>query len=925
MIFIYGSETDILVYMAKKDKFLIIDGNAILHRAWHSLPPTMTTQDGIPVNAVYGFLTTFFKALQEFKPKYAAVTFDRKEKTFRHEEYKEYKATRIVKEDELYAQIPIIKKVLQAMNVKLYDKVGYEADDIIGTLCEHKLIDQPNILSVIVTGDLDTLQLVDNNTRVFTMRKGMSDTITYDINQVKEKYDGLKPEQLIDYKGLRGDPSDNIPGVPGVGEKTAIGLIKQFGSMENMYKNIEPKEYKHIKVTERIHKLLKENKKQAEQSKRLATIVRDVKIDFKIKDCLLGGYDKEEVYDIFHELEFKSLLNKLPEFAKVAESQEQSLIKHEANQHDYRQVKSEKEFAEFLREIKKQDFFVFDTETDSLDVLKAKLLGISFSWQDKKAYYVEAKKNWLEKLKPVFENKKTKKAGHNLKFDFEIMRLAGIMVENLHFDTMVASYLLNPGTRNHKLDDLVFREFGYQMTKITDLIGAKGKGQVSMALVDGAKVSLYACEDADYTWRLIKPLRQQLKENKLEKLFSEMEMPLIEVLAEMEINGVKVDVEHLKNLRDKLKRRIDALTGKIHKAAGRKFNIASPKQLKEILFDELEIDSYGLSRTKTGISTAAGELEKLQGRHEIIDHIIEYRELTKLQSTYIEALPKLINKQTGRIHTDFNQTITSTGRLSSSNPNLQNIPIRNDLGKEIRKAFVSERGYRLVAADYSQVELRVIACLAQDENMIKVFKNNQDIHTVTAAKIFHVKESEVTKDMRSAAKEVNFGVLYGMGAWGLAARKKISRAEAKEFIDEYFKNYHKVKAYLEEIKELAAENEYVETVFGRRRYLPEINSGVRQVRASAERMAVNMPIQGTAADLMKIAMIQVYHELKKVSPKSKLILQVHDELVIECPKDEVGKVAKIVDEKMEKIHKLCVPIKVDTEAGENWQEMKKIA
>lgn len=907
--------------MAKTRKFMIVDGNAILHRAWHSLPPTMTTKDGRVVNAAYGFIMLFFKAISELNPEYIAVTFDRKEKTFRHEEYVEYKAHREKQPDELYDQIPMIKEILDAMNIQVYEEVGFEADDVIGTLCEMKSVDRKDVLSIIVTGDKDTLQLIDDNTHVLTLHKGMSDTVIFDEQAVKNKYDGLGPDQMVDYKGLRGDPSDNIPGVPGVGEKTAIRLMKEFGSIEEMYERVEARVYDNIKVTERIYNLLIDHKKEALLSKKLATIVKDVPMEFDLEDCSLPSYNKDEVYKIFQEFEFKSLLNRLPVLGGAGEEE---VVEKEKTQeaHNYKYVESEKDFNDFLKELEKQKEFVFDTETDGLDLFTAKLLGISFCWKNGTAFYVEATKEFLEKLKSIFENKEIKKIAHNLKFDVKALMMQGIDVQNLYFDTMIASYLLNPGSRAHKLDDLVFREFGYQMTKITDLIG-KGKGQTTLALVDNKKVADYSCEDADYTWRLVKGLKAQLKKNKLTKLFEEIEMPLVEVLLAMEMTGIKIDEDHLKKLSVEITKKIATLTKKIYKLAGEEFNISSPTQLKVVLFEKLELSTEGLSKTKTGISTAAAELEKLRDQHEIIPLIEDYRELSKLLSTYVDALPKLINPKTGRVHTEFNQTITATGRLSSSNPNLQNIPIRKELGREIRKCFVAEKGNLMVAADYSQVELRVIACLAKDKNMMEVFKNDKDIHSVTAAKIFEVPLEEVKKEMRYAAKEVNFGVLYGMGVYGLAWRAKITREKAKQFIDKYFETYSDVKKYTEEIKEKAKETGYVETMFGRRRYLPELNSGVPQVRLGAERMAINMPIQGTAADLMKVAMIEIYKVVKE-DKDIKMMLQVHDEVVLEAPKDKIDKLAKIIDEKMEKIHNLCVPIKVDTEVGKSWQGMEKL-
>ncbi len=898
-----------------KKKFMIVDGNAILHRAWHALPP-MTTKDGMVVNAVYGFLTTFFKALKEFSPEYVAVTFDRKEKTFRHEEFKEYKATRIKQPDELYAQIPVVKTVLAAMNIRLFEKAGFEADDVIGTLCEKKQVNRDDVLSIIVTGDLDSLQLVDENTEVFTMRKGLSDTVLYNVAAVKEKFSGLTPAQMIDYKGLRGDVSDNIPGVPGIGEKTAIELLQKYDSIENLYKQIKNKNTSGIR--ERVLKLLIEHKEAAFQSKHLATIVRDVPLEFKLKDCALVPYNKTKAVSLLHDLEFKSLLVRLPDFdgSDKDESTEKVFVKKKNSQHDCIFIDDKAE--EFWFEIKKQKTIGIHLDYVGEDVFSSKISGVGICWKEGQSFYVSIQD--LEKLKPILENEEIRKVGHDLKRQIEILKQQRIETRNIFFDTKVASYLLSPGTRAHDLADISFRELSFDLSAFDP---DKKNGQVAL-FVDSKKKIEFPCVCVGCVWQSFAVLEKQLKENDLFKLFKEIEMPLIEVLVEMEINGIMIDVSYLKGLSQKISHRIKKLTEKIHDLAGEEFNISSPLQLKKILFEKLQISTVGIGKTKTGLSTAAEQLEKLHDAHPIIELIEEYRELTKLQSTYIDALPRLVDAD-NRVHTEYNQTITATGRLSSSNPNIQNIPIRTNLGREIRKAFIAPRGRRLIASDYSQIELRVVACLAKDKHMMEIFQRGEDIHTVTASKIFNVPIEEVTKEMRSASKEVNFGVLYGMGVHGLASRKKISRADAKDFIDKYFQNFSKVKEYLEEMKESARENGFVETIFGRKRYLPEINSGVPQVRAAAERMAINMPIQGTAADLMKIAMIEVYRELKKISPESKLMLQVHDEIVIEVPLEDVDKVAKVVDEKMEKIHKLAVPIKVDTEVGQNWDEMEKIA
>ena len=957
----------------KRDKFIIIDGHALIHRAYHAIPPSLTAKDGQVVNAVYGFTSIMLKALKDLKPDYIAVTFDLKGPTFRHKMYKEYKGTRAKPDDELISQFELVKDVVRAFDIQVFEMQGFEADDVIGTLCKDKQVDRKDMLSLIVTGDLDTLQLVDGNTEVFTLRKGMSDTVTYDIQAVKDRYDGLTPEQMIDHKALRGDTSDNIPGVRGIGEKTSIGLLKEFGTLERIYEVVEKDLPEAQVIKERIRNLLIEYKDDAMMSKELGTIKLDVPITFDIEECKVKDYNKDKVFKLFGELEFNSLLARLPELrikdttdtteiiieskkevkkvslkekngqgglfdsTKVRKDYEKyenldfaNGIKNE-NERDesnrnvkYILVDNDKDFEGFLKKLKKQKVFAFDTETDGLDLFNAKLLGLSFCWEEDKAYYVTSNEKRLKLMKEIFEDENVKKVAQNMKFDATALLLNGIEMKNYYFDTMIASYLLHPGTRQHSLDALALKWFQHRMIPITDLIGT-GKKQVSLAEIEIDRVSEYSGEDAFYTWLLYGKLENELKKEGLMKLFNEIEMPLVPVLIEMEVNGVKINDKYLKKLSVKAGKMIDELVKTIYKLAGGEFNVSSPMQLQEILFDKLEISSKGIKHTKKGFSTAASELEKLKGEHEIIDFISEYRELTKLKSTYLDALPKLINKKTGRIHTSFNQTITATGRLSSTKPNLQNIPIRTDIGREIRKAFVVEKGYKIVAADYSQVELRVIACLAKDEFMMEIFRRGEDIHSATAAKIFEVELDEVTKDMRRKAKEVNFGVLYGMGASGLAQRTGITKIEAAEFIKKYFESYKKVKEYKDEMVEEARQKGYVETLFGRKRALPEIHSSIHMVKAAAERMAVNMPIQGTAADLMKIAMIEVYKELKKVSPETKLLMQVHDELVFEVPEKEMEKVAKIVDEKMEKIHDLCVPIKVDTEVGDSWGEMDLVA
>ncbi len=909
--------------MAKKEKFIVIDGNALLHRAWHALPPTLTTRAGEIVNAVYGFTMILLKVLKDLKPDYLAVTFDLAGPTFRHQQYKEYKATRIKQADELYQQIPRVKEVVKAFEIPIYEKAGFEADDVIATLVKDKAVEK--IQSIIVTGDLDTLQLVDENTEVYTMHKGVSDTITYNIAAVKRRFDGLTPEQMVDFKALRGDPSDNVPGVKGIGEKGAITLLKEFKTLENIYKNIDSP-----KITDRYRRLLQEQQKEAMLSKKLCQLVSKVPIKFNLAATKMTGFDVGKVMPLFQELEFKSLINKLPKDWQKGRAQTQASFgfadsqpKAKKQKAVYELIDSKDKFKKFLAQLKKQEIFALDTETSNIDPFSSKLLGISFCWKADEAFYLPAQKPYLAAIKPILEDQGIKKVGHNIKFDLESLKTAGVNLAGISFDTMVASYLINPGSRQHSLDALAFTELGYQMQPITDLIG-KGKDQISLDQVPISRVADYSCEDADFTWRLVKPLTQQLEEKNNLGLLEKIEVPLIPVLAEVENNGVMIDAGFLNNMAKQVNQRLKDIESKIFSLAGTKFNISSPIQIKEVLFDKLKISTEGLGRTKTGISTAASELEKLRGKHKIIDYIIEFRELAKLKSTYLDALPKLVNPLDGRVHTSFNQTITATGRLSSSEPNLQNIPIRTELGQKIRKSFIAPRGFKILSADYSQIELRIVASLANDKKMIESFQNGEDIHTRTAAEINGVALDKVTKQMRYAAKAVNFGIIYGQGPHGLAAGTGINYQQARDFIDRYFLIHQSIYKFLESTKELAHKKGFVETWFGRRRYLPEINSSIQPIRAGAERMAINHPIQGTAADLMKLAMIEIHRGLARISPQTKMILQVHDELVFEVPEKEIKKVASFVKEAMESVYKLRAPVETRLEVGNSWGELKEL-
>lgn len=903
----------------KKEKLVIVDGNALIHRSFHALPP-LTTKKGMPVNAVYGFTTVLLKMFRELKPTHVVVCFDRREKTFREKEYAEYKATRVKAPQELYDQIPRVKELVESFNIPILEKAGYEADDLIGTITTKA----KEVEKIIVTGDQDTLQLVDDETSVYTLRKGLGETMTFDPKAVEERF-GITPEQLIDFKALRGDPSDNIPGVAGIGEKTASELLKQFGTIEELYEALKKDSPRVKKMKPVVREKLLKDKKNAFLSKRLVTIVRDVPVHFTLAEAARKHYDRQKVVRLFQDLEFTSLLSKLPDDGKRQEQTTLDLQSHDVPHkkgHEYRLVADEQAFQHFLTELKEHKAFTIDTETTGLDPLQAKILGISFSWSQGHAHFVSLQGDWLKQLKPILENSRVAKHGHNLKYDLSVLKTADIVLQGIAFDTMIASYLLNPGTRAHGLDQLVFEEFGYEMQPIEALIGSKGKKQMPVESVPVEKLSWYSCEDADYTERLAHRLKPKLQQAQLMQLFDEIEMPLVPVLATMERNGVKIDTALLREMSKKVGVKLKHLEATIYQQAGTSFNISSPIQLKDVLFEKLKLSTKGIGKTKTGVSTAADQLEKLKGEHPIIEKILEFRELAKLKSTYLDALPELANPADGRVHTSFNQTVAATGRLSSSDPNLQNIPIRTDLGSEIRKAFVAERGNRILAADYSQFELRIAASIANVKKMIESFRQHEDIHARTAAEMHDIPLAKVTKDIRATAKEVNFGVLYGMGPVGLAQRQGISREKALAFIEKYFMVYHELQDWLEEAIAIARGRGYAETMFGRRRYLPELNSSNPMIRAAAERMAINMPVQGTQADFMKMAMVKIDELLPKLSSDAKMILQVHDELVFEVPEKDVHKVARAMKETMEGVYKLKVPFEVNVEVGRSWGETK---
>ena len=937
--------------MAKRKKILmIVDGHALIHRAWHALPPTLRTKDGELVNAVYGFTMILLKALAKISPEYAAVTFDLPGGTWRDEIFKEYKAQRVKPPEEMYRQIPRVKEVVRALNIPIYEKAGYEADDVLATLSDqHEKYDK-NAATVIVTGDMDTLQLVDRQTSVFTLRKGMSDTVLYDIAGVQERY-GLKPAQLVDFKALAGDASDNIPGVKGIGPKTATELLQKYGTLEKIYKEVKGQK---SKVKSTVQKKLQEFEADAWQSQKLARVVRKVpEIKLNLADCYLRNYDRARVVELFQELQFQSLLKNLPPTAPDAVSgaiggQGPSVLKITAEpkssiKRECILVNDSKTFARFFGELKKQKYFVFDVETSRLDSVTGKICGISFCWQAGRAYYVVPfADRVLAELKPIFSEARIAKGGHNAKYDISVLAGAGIEVRGLAEDSMIISYLLDPGTRAHNLNQLAFAELGEEMTPIEDLIGS-GKDQLTFDQIPPARAAEYSGADAEVTFRLIQVLKKKLTalaesqrqarpfcsyylaDKKLwnvADLYRRVELPLVDILAEMERAGVRIDSQILRRTSRDFAERISAAEKTIYRLAGQEFNISSPAQLREIIFEKLNLGTADIKKTKTGYSTAASELEKLRSRHNIVDEIFIYRELSKLKNTYLDALPKLVNSQTGRLHTSFNQTVTATGRLSSSNPNLQNIPIKSEEGQKIRRAFIAAPGYRLVSLDYSQIDLRVLAHFSRDPGLIDSFRQGEDIHSAVAARIFSKPLDQVQKNDRRIAKIVNFGIVYGMSAFGLSQTLKVERSQAKEYIERYFDKHPLVQQYMKEMTAFAKQHGYVETLFGRRRNLPEINSSQFAVRGSAERMAINMPIQGTASDIVKLAMIAVDQELETYGASARQLLQVHDELLLEVKEDKLSAVVKKCTMAMENAVKLSVPLVVNAEVGDNWGEMK---
>ncbi|HUV75880.1 MAG TPA: DNA polymerase I, partial [Dehalococcoidales bacterium] len=881
----------------KKPLLVLFDGNNIIHRAFHAFAtsrPLTVSKTGEVISAVYVFALMLLKIINELKPTCYAIAFDTKAPTFRHQMFDQYKAQRPSTPDELVNQLGRVRQLVEAFHIPIYELDGYEADDVLGSLSQQA--SQQDIDTIIVTGDADAMQLVSPHVKVLypKPRGSFSNTDLYDEAAVNQKY-GIKPEHITDFKALKGDPSDNIPGVPGIGEKTAVKLIQQFGTIDEIYAHID-------EVTPpKLQALLRQNEATARQSKELATIVTQTPVTFNLYDCQISHYDRNQVTELFRELEFFSLLPKLPEAEEAAPETTAQIKTKPPPQADYHIVNTTPALDELLNRLSAAKSFAFDLETTSLNAMSAEMVGISLSPAPGEAYYIPVGhvgwgqveqlplKQVTERLKPPLEDATLAKLAHNGKYDMTVLTEYGVSVNNLTFDTMVAAYLLCE--KSLGLKALAFNKLGVEMTPITALIGSGAK-QISMSQVEVKLAADYACTDADMTRQLTELLKAELHQQGLWQLFSEVEMPLVPVLIHMERSGVALDRDLLRDMSHRLGEQILNLEAEVYNSVGHQFNINSPQQLSSVLFQELGLPPT--RKTKSGYSTGAAVLEELRGVHPIIEFILEYRQLAKLKSTYIDALPSLINPKTGRVHTSFNQTRTATGRLSSSEPNLQNIPVRGELGKEVRQAFIAPPGSSLLAGDYSQIDLRALAHLSQDQSLLSAFHNDEDIHSATAAQLFGVDTSQVTADMRRLAKTVNFGVIYGMSEYGLEQATELSREEASRFITDYFDKYPGVKQYLDSTKQQAREKGYVQTLLGRRRSILEIGSSNRQVREAAERMAINMPVQGTSADIIKVAMINLYQEMNKRQLKSKMVLQVHDELIFEVPKEELELIRQLV-------------------------------
>lgn len=932
-------------------KLFLLDAFALIYRAYFAFAnaPRINSQ-GLNTSAVFGFTNTLLELLKKEQPTHIAVVFDTAEPTHRHVEYEAYKANRNEMPEDLQKALPYIFQLLEAFNITMIKSDGWEADDIIGALA--KKAEKEGFTTFMMTPDKDYGQLVSDN--IFMYKPGYKGgpAEKLGVKEICEKYGIERPEQVIDILGLMGDTVDNIPGIPGVGEKTAMSLIQQFGTIDNLVANTH-------QLKGKLKEKVEQHKEQALFSRKLATIITDVPVEFNEEELRFREVDKEKTRALFTELEFRRLAQTLlgealPESevvvedtgaskktkpgqidifgntgaeVEIAESNTEgtSLKTIETSPHTYHIADTHETVDALVKQLLSLNEFCFDTETTGLDTLTAELVGFSFAWKSCEAWYVPvpadkiAAQKIVEQIRPALESTTIVKIGQNLKYDLSVMKNYGVEIKAPMFDTMIAHYLLNPDMR-HGMDLLAETYLNYSPVSIEMLIGKKGKAQLSMRDVPLPKIAEYAAEDADITWQLKEKFAPGLLEYNAQSVFDKIEMPLMPVLAAMEREGIALDKETLHRYSAELEKEIVVLDDEIQKLAGTPFNISSPKQVGDILFEVLKVGGDKPKKTKTGqYATGEDVLQKLAGKHPIINKILEYRELVKLKNTYVDTLPEMVHPLTGRIHTSFNQVVAATGRLSSDNPNLQNIPVRTERGREIRKAFVArDENHVLLSADYSQIELRIVASMSGDPNMCEAFNKGIDIHTATAARVYGIAEADVTKEMRYKAKSVNFGIIYGQGAFGLAENLQISRGEAKTLIDNYFREYSSIREYMDSTQQSARENGYVETLMGRRRYLRDINSANQVVRSFAERNAINAPIQGTAADMIKLAMISVHNELRAKNFKTKMLLQVHDELIFDVPLDEVDAVKPVIERCMREALSLKVPVEVGMGTGRSW-------
>ncbi len=927
--------------MNSRKKVLILDGFALIFRAFYAfIRNPLKTSKGEPTSAIFGFVRMLIKLLKDYQPDYFVVALDSPTKTFRHSIYKEYKANRSEAPDDLKTQIPIIIDLIGKFQLATLRKDGYEADDIIGTLCE-KYKNDNNLDVLVVTGDKDILQLVEGNVKVITTSKGVSEVVEYDRDKVHEKW-GVYPEKIVDLFALMGDSSDNIPGVKGVGPKAATKLLNQYISVEDVYSNLDQITKKKLKEN------LLNSQSNALLSKELVTIERQVPIEYDIEDFANTNIAQDSAIQMLKQYELNGILkdeifsNGMPPDSLSQQSDGKDKTPPSAPKGEYKGIFTKKDLEELIRDIKKAKFVSIDLETTSENPMIAEIIGVAFSTEPQKGYFLpipmktedsdlfsEEKGIWdndlkdynldkayvIQQLKGLCEDLRIHKIGQNIKYDYMILkRTWDIEIKSIVFDTMIASYLLNPGRKSHGMDYLAEELLEYQTVHYKDIVG-KGQTLLNIPL---HSVIHYASEDTDITLQLYNIFKPQIDQSAFKDLYYDIELPLVTVLGEMELNGVQIDPDHFKTMSLEIKDRLDYLRKEIWELSGGEFNINSTQQLSEILFTKLGLTP--IKKTKTGYSTDVFVLEKLAEEHQVPLHLLEYRRLTKLKSAYLDSIPKLIDPVTQRVHTSFNQTVAQTGRLSSNKPNMQNIPIKDKIGRAIRKGFIARPDFYIMSADYSQIELRILAHMSQDPNLIKAYKENIDIHTQTAALIFRKDTSKISQDERRIAKTINFSVIYGIGAVALGKDLKVSTKKAKEFIDNYFKEYAGVTQYIDQQKSLAHEKGYVETLYRRIRYLPEIMSSNKREQSMGERLAVNTPIQGTSADLIKIAMVNIDREMTKRSLKSLMTIQVHDELVFEVHKDELEVMKKLVVEKMETAAKLSVPLEVSISYGQNWDE-----